>query len=911
MEKVVIDKSGTVLEIEVKTNVSKAIKDMDKLFRSLKKLEKIDVSNIETLNKINISNLVKIEQQIQTLNDEINRLQKAGTIDFTSAANGLDSKNPSGIDTSILDKQADSCIVLSDYISGVSLDFEKLIQDMASVDSLGELDKIFGNMLSNAFGPFRTMLDDTLQHVIGFAQKVTEALGAIFGWKFEVESTGGTFDDWSSNAQNVAASTGVAAKNVEKMSKGIRAFDELNVITTQDTSYNSGGAGNSGTSIDGEFVKTETIWDNYKSDIDTLSKLGSYIEETLTEAMNQINWSRIYEGARNFGKGFADFLNALISPDLFGAVGQTIAKALNTAIYAALSFGQNFNFENFGYSIASAINNFFANFDFAELANVIDVWVQGVWTTIKNALKKIEWSTVWEGVKEFITHLDIETVEIVVGAFAISKAIGLILKFDFIEWVSSKFTEFLTSVPVVIKNIKILASGGLLESGGFFAKLANTFAMTASGAGTLGESITAIFGTAALPIIAVVLAIAALAIGLGYVFTKSEEVRESFSQAIAAIREGLQPALEFLTETVLPDLQAGWDRILEVLAPLGEFLQEMFTSIWMDMINPALQYIGETVLPKVTEAFENLWNNVLVPLGSFLMDVLEPIIQVISEKFSMIWQNVIVPLADTIKNVLAKAFEGMCDIFNNVVIPIVHTVIEVFQFLWDNVLSPIVSFLWDNLKPVFENVFHTIGNIITNIGDIFGGLIDFITGIFCGDWKKAWNGIVDVFKGVFNLIPSIAEGVINGTINLVNNIIHGFNKLTSVVGIPAIPDIPKVELPRLATGGLVYRPTIAQIGEAGKEGVLPLTNKAAMSQLVDEIMISSGAIGTAQNGGDFARGIEEAAYRGIMRGIRESGGIKAEATFQVEGDPNKIFSCWQKEYKTRARATQKNLIPIF
>ena len=88
---------------------------------------------------------------------------------------------------------------------------------------------------------------------------------------------------------------------------------------------------------------------------------------------------------------------------------------------------------------------------------------------------------------------------------------------------------------------------------------------------------------------------------------------------------------------------------------------------------------------------------------------------------------------------------------------------------------------------------------------------------------------------------------------------------------------------------------------------MPLTNKAAMRQLVDEIMISSGAMGVAENGGDFARGIEEATYRGIMRGIIESGGLKAEA----EGDPNKIFTCWQKEYKTRARATQKNLIPIF
>ncbi len=479
MERVIIDKSDTVLEIEVKTNVSKAIKDMDKLFRSLKKLEKIDVSNIEVLNKINSSNLIKIEQEIKSLNSEINRLQKTGTINFTSVANGLDLKNSLGIDTNILDKQADSCIVLSDYISSVSLDFEKLIQDMASVDSLGELDKMFGNMLSNAFGPFRVILDDTLQHVIGFTQKVTEALGAIFGWKFEVGSTAGTFDDWSSNAQNVAASTGVAAKNVEKMSKGVRAFDELNVIKTQDTSYSSGGVGNSGASIGGEFVKTKTIWDNYKSDIDTLSKLGSYIGETLTKALNQINWSRIYEGARNFGKGLADFLNALISPDLFGAVGQTIAKALNTAIYAALSFGQNFNFENFGYSIASAINNFFENFDFKVLAQTLNTWVNGVKQIIVTAITNIHWGDVFKGIGTFFSNLDVNATFLLMIP-AIKKLYPLldniVLTFTALSGNTAALSKLTASFPKLGKVVKIasdsfsyLKTG--IQNGQFFAGL--------------------------------------------------------------------------------------------------------------------------------------------------------------------------------------------------------------------------------------------------------------------------------------------------------------------------------------------------------------------------------------------------------------------------------------------------------
>ncbi len=883
MERVIIDKSGTVLEIEVKTNVSKAIKDIDKLFRSLKKLEKIDVSNIKMLNKMDSSNLIKLEKRIQSLSSGISNLQKMNT----------------------------------------------------------------------------SVLDSTLQHVNIFTQHISEALFAIFGWEFKSDNTGAVLNDWSNSAQNVVKSTGIATKNIAKLSRGIRAFDELNNIITP-REYSGAGAGNNV-----NLVQIDIVWNDYKGDINTLYNFGDYVEKILTESVNQIDWDNIYKGAINFGIEFSDFLKDLISIDLFGSLETVITNTLKNVFNSALSFNPTFNLQNFGDlningsvnfnvefnfgDITNTINiwveqiwetiknsfkslnvfgqlgilmvntlnailnseltftptfnlenfgdlningnaDFNIEFNFGDITNTINTWVEQVWTTIRQAINSMEWSIIWEDVKELIGDINITGLEITIEDLSLLKVESTSSKFDFVEFISSNLSDFLKYVPVDVGSMNVSSFGSAVA---------------------LDSSVATTFGAAATPILAVVIAIAALAIGLGYVFTKSEEVRESFNQAISAIREGLQPALEFLTETLLPDLKAGWDRILEVLTPLGEFLQEMFTSIWMDMINPALQYIGETVLPKVTEAFENLWNNVLVPLGSFLMDVLEPIIQVVSEKFSMIWQNVIVPLADTIKNVLSKAFEGMCDIFNNVVIPIVHTVIEVFQFLWDNVLSPIVSFLWDNLKPVFENVFKTVGNIITNIGDIFGGLIDFITGIFCGDWKKAWNGIVDVFKGVFNLIPSIAEGVINGTINLVNNIIHGFNKLTSVVGIPAIPDIPRVELPRLATGGLVYRPTIAQIGEAGKEGVLPLTNKAAMRQLVDEIMISSGAMGVAENGGDFARGIEEATYRGIMRGIIESGGIKAEATFQVEGDPNKIFTCWQKEYKTRARATQKNLIPIF
>ena len=93
--------------------------------------------------------------------------------------------------------------------------------------------------------------------------------------------------------------------------------------------------------------------------------------------------------------------------------------------------------------------------------------------------------------------------------------------------------------------------------------------------------------------------------------------------------------------------------------------------------------------------------------------------------------------------------------------------------------------------------------IIEGITDTLGAVIDFITGVFTGNWEQAWDGIVGIFKGIINVIPSIVEGVINGAIGVINGIISGINKITGIVGIPAIPSIPKVTLPRFHLGGIV------------------------------------------------------------------------------------------------------------
>ncbi len=324
--------------------------------------------------------------------------------------------------------------------------------------SFEQLGSVIGGALINAFKPFVKALNSVLLVVISFVTKVTNALGAIFGWKYEDSGAGlaDNFSDAAESADDVADSTGQAAKNIDKMNKGVRQFDELKLITTNDGSGKKGsggsGGGASGGASGGKLVKTDTIFKNYESDIKNLKQLGKYISDALSKAMESINWDKIYSKARNFGKGLADFLNGLINPRLFGNVGKTIAGALNTAIYATLSFGQTFDWSNLGKSLAEGINKFFKTFDFKALAEDINTWVQGVYKTIKTMIENIKWSDVWKGVKDFLSNIDIETVEILLGAFALKLAgkllTGKLLKETIGKLIGAKFTAAFGSTAV-------------------------------------------------------------------------------------------------------------------------------------------------------------------------------------------------------------------------------------------------------------------------------------------------------------------------------------------------------------------------------------------------------------------------------------------------------------------------------
>ena len=352
---------------------------------------------------------------------------------------------------------ANSQQVMGDFARTSDSWHNQLVLLSGAFQSLGS---IVGGSLINAFKPFVRALNSVMLKVIQFAEVVSNALGAIFGWKYE--SGGGISDDFfdaADSADDLAGSTGDAAKNTKKMADNLQSFDHLNVISSQKDSGGSGGggggaAGGAGTAgSGGQWVETDSLWEKYTSSIDSLYKLGEYIGDVLTKTLKKIDWDKIYEGARNFGSGLANFLNGLISPELFEAVGETVAGALNTALHFLDSFGETFEWTEFGNSIAAGINGFFNTFDFLLLADTLNTWVDGLEAALIAAVKNISWQKIFDSAGVLLDKLELDTIAVMIGGFFLTR------KSEARKKIIGTLSDALIGLPISLFNLKfILAS---------------------------------------------------------------------------------------------------------------------------------------------------------------------------------------------------------------------------------------------------------------------------------------------------------------------------------------------------------------------------------------------------------------------------------------------------------------------
>ena len=293
------------------------------------------------------------------------------------------------------------------------------------------LGSIIGGVLINAFKPLVSGLNSVMSAVISTAETIANALGAIFGWTIEIFPSGSVADDYTSgldgvadSANNASGGLGNAADKAKELKRALMGFDEIEKLPDDTGSSGSGGSGggsgggaggSGGSGATASIVKTDSILERYKSDINTLSELGNYIRDALINSMDKIDWISIYEKASGFGTGLASFLNGLFDADkngntVLGSLGTTIAGSISTALSFLNSFGTTFDWSGFGASIGQGIDNFFKTTDLKLAAETINVWANGILDAMISAVETVNWDQVGADIGEFLADIDWDTI---------------------------------------------------------------------------------------------------------------------------------------------------------------------------------------------------------------------------------------------------------------------------------------------------------------------------------------------------------------------------------------------------------------------------------------------------------------------------------------------------------------------
>lgn len=361
---------------------------------------------------------------------------------------------------------------------------------------------------------------------------------------------------------------------------------------------------------------------------------------------------------------------------------------------------------------------------------------------------------------------------------------------------------------------------------------------------------------------------------------------------VDTISAGLQGATDFLEnmkgwydtftqiQELVPGLMENMDKLFTILLnnPFGMFLLAaaavvaVFALLYQtneEFRNSINQLTGDFIdslspgIELIKAAFDNLWNNALLPLKDAFLEfcdmVIKPLSHVLCDVFAIavktvydiltsLWNNVLVPLATFLLDTFTKVIQSAIEVWNSWK-PYIQMIMDIFMNLWNSVLKPLVSYLADVFASRLNSIFTSVKSIIGNIRGILSGLIDFVTGVFTGNWRKAWQGVCDIFKNVFGGLMNILKTPLNAAIDLINKGIDGINS----IGFD-IPDIlggghvglSVPHIPRLATGGILRQPTLALVGEGGAEAVMPLErNTGWITQLAQRLHTE--ANGNGQN----------------------------------------------------------------
>lgn len=352
---------------------------------------------------------------------------------------------------------------------------------------------------------------------------------------------------------------------------------------------------------------------------------------------------------------------------------------------------------------------------------------------------------------------------------------------------------------------------------------------------------------------------------------------DSFNKVFSDIwNVAVFPILQNFLTVGLPLMADFGTQTWNTLGVLFDNIKEIFDTLWNGIAQPVLNALktlwcdtwqsisdfwnewGQPIFDGINEGitttkniFLNLWETVLKPVFDKLMDVADSV-----------WTEHLKPLLDEFLDFVGTLITSVLSIYNKAIAPVVNWLVSI--------LGPIVSSVLGKIIKTVGNVISNIIDAVKNIISALKGVVLFIAGVFTGDWKKAWQGVKKIFKGVWDALVDIAKTPINLIIGLINGltgavedalnwIIDGINELsfTTPDWLPGdlggqtfgfdLSQIDIPEIPKLAQGAVIPPNSefLAVLGDQ-KRGTNIEAPLDTITQAVLQALVSYGGAGGNQ-----------------------------------------------------------------
>lgn len=505
-------------------------------------------------------------------------------------------------------------------------------------------------------------------------------------------------------------------------------------------------------------------------------------------------------------KPFAEFLS-----NTFGISIETVADLLGGIILEALKLLAD--------TIKLVADGFTAFSDWCkenkEIISTI-ASVIGTLATVWQGIKFLSWAEQAGGLAGAFELLSGKVSFIVSGI----KDLGLALKaLTFDKLVSFGETIYLNALyakDFVVNSGKLIAELGktALELGkSALAWGVHAAQMGLAAAAEIAQSVAAGVAAAATwalngaiavltsPITLVIAAIAAL-IAIGVLLYQNWDTVVEFAKTAW---QGLCDFINGICQAIGEFFSGLWTKLQEIFEPIGQWFGEKFQQAWDAIVN-IFSGIGEWF----SGVFQGAWDaivNIFSNLGSW---------------FGERWADVTSALANIgawFTDMFQKAWTGLTNIFSKLG--------SWFGERWNDVTS-VLSSVSNWFGEMFTNAYNAVKDAFSSIGDFFSGVWDTVKSIFVNAGQMVGEAVGGAFKSAVNAVLDTIENVVNGFIGMINGVLDVVRNLP---GLGWIGSVSTVSLPRLARGGIVDSPTIAMIGEAGKEAVVPLENTGFIQTL--------------------------------------------------------------------------------